>query len=127
MRKNNSVNSKIMKSISSNNTNKYNNIMNSSNYGKQQIILQSCCFFDYEKSQTPHAIHKTINFDINNQKLLNSARVTSSSKGTSAVSKSDFVLFKSSKSLFNASLSDIASSLSFFALSRAAFAASSFA
>ena len=34
--------------------------MNSPNFGNQQILLQSCCFFDSERSQTPHASNTII-------------------------------------------------------------------
>lgn len=60
MSKNKSVN-RLLHSVSSNNTNRLKNLMNSPNFGKQQIILQSCCFFDYEKSQTPQALHQNKN------------------------------------------------------------------
>ena len=50
--------------------------MNSPNFGKQQIILQSCCFFDYEKSQTPQALHQNKNiFDKKNKKRLDSEHI----------------------------------------------------
>ena len=45
----------LFHSISSQSTNKFRSIMNSPNYGNQQILLQSCCFFESDKSQTPHA------------------------------------------------------------------------
>ena len=47
----------LLHSISTQSTNKFRSIMNSPNYGNQQILLQSCCFFESEKSQTPHASH----------------------------------------------------------------------
>ena len=50
----------LLHSISTQSTNKFRSIMNSPNYGNQQILLQSCCFFESEKSQTPHASHTLI-------------------------------------------------------------------
>ena len=50
----------IFHSISSQSTNKFRSIMTSPNFGNQQILLQSCCFFESEKSQTPHASHTLI-------------------------------------------------------------------
>ena len=50
----------LFHSISSQSTNKFNSIMNSPNFGNQQILLQSCCFFDSEKSQTPHGSHTLV-------------------------------------------------------------------
>ena len=50
----------LFHSISSRSTNKFRNIMNSPNFGNQQILLQSCCFFDSDKSQTPHASHSLL-------------------------------------------------------------------
>ena len=68
MKKNKSVN-RLTHSVSTNNTSarKINRLMNSPNFGKQQIILQSCCFFDYEKSHTPHASRQNVNY-LNNSK-----------------------------------------------------------
>ena len=76
MRKNNSVN-RLLHSVSTNNTKSLKNLMNSPNYGKQQIILQSCCFFDYEKSHTPHTSHQKINYiDKSGKKRTDSARIS---------------------------------------------------
>ena len=76
MKKNNSVN-RLLHSVSTNNTKNLKNLMNSPNFGKQQIILQSCCFFDYEKSLTPHPSHQKINYsDKNNKKKTGSARIS---------------------------------------------------
>ena len=61
MKKNHSTN-RLMHSISTNTSNKLSDLMNSPNYGKQQIILQNCSFFDYEKSHTPHASPENCNY-----------------------------------------------------------------
>ena len=50
----------LLHSVSSQSTNKFKSIMNSPNFGNQQILLQSCCFFDSERSQTPHASNTII-------------------------------------------------------------------
>ena len=78
MKKTYSVN-RLINSVSSSNINKIRNLTNSPNVGKQQIILQSCCFFDYQRSQTPntphtpHPSHKKINyFDMKYKKRLDS-------------------------------------------------------
>ena len=58
----------LLHSVSTNSANKFRSIMNSSNFGNQQILLQSCCFFDSERSQTPHAnntIVKDFNIKVN--------------------------------------------------------------
>ena len=60
----------LLHSVSTNSANKFNSIMNSPNFGNQQILLQSCCFFDSERSQTPHAsntIVKDFNINVNNK------------------------------------------------------------
>ena len=60
----NSVNH-LLHSVSTDSTNRFKSIMNSPNFGNQQILLQSCCFFDSERSQTPHASNTIIkDFDI---------------------------------------------------------------
>ena len=45
--KKNLSNNRLIHSVSTNGTNKLSDLMNSPNYGKQQIILQNCSFFDY--------------------------------------------------------------------------------
>ena len=50
----------LFHSVSTNSANKFNSIMNSPNFGNQQILLQSCCFFDSERSQTPNATNTVI-------------------------------------------------------------------
>ena len=55
----NSVNH-LLHSVSTDSTNRFKSIMNSPNFGNQQILLQSCCFFDSERSQTPHASNTII-------------------------------------------------------------------
>ena len=78
MKKTYSVN-RLINSVSSSSINKIRNLTNSPNVGKQQIILQSCCFFDYQRSQTPttphtpHPSHKKINyFDMKYKKRFDS-------------------------------------------------------
>ena len=51
---------KIFQSITNQSKNKFRTLMNSPNFGNQQILLQSCCFFDSDKSQTPHASHSLV-------------------------------------------------------------------
>ena len=51
---------KIFQSITNQSKNKFRTLMNSPNFGNQQILLQSCCFFDSDKSQTPHASHSLL-------------------------------------------------------------------
>ena len=51
---------KIFQSITNQSKNKFRTLMNSPNFGNQQILLQSCCFFDSGKSQTPHASHSLV-------------------------------------------------------------------
>ena len=55
MKKTKSLNNLLISTSNPERGGKFQNIMNSPNFGKQQIILQSCCFFDYENSQTPKA------------------------------------------------------------------------
>ena len=58
--KNKAINT-LLHSVSSTNTaNKFKSIMNSPNFGNQQILLQSCCFFDSERSQTPHPTNSIV-------------------------------------------------------------------
>ena len=47
----------LLHSISSQSTNKFRSIINSPNNENQQIFLESCCFYESEKSQTPHTSH----------------------------------------------------------------------
>ena len=77
MKKNKSVN-RLTHSVSTNNTSasKFSHLMNYPNFGKQQIILQSCCFFDYEKSLTPHASRQNINYINNNKKKIDTGRIS---------------------------------------------------
>ena len=65
MKKTKSVNNLMIRTSNSEREGKFKNIMNSPNFGKQQIILQSCCFFDYDKCQTPKA-------NISNKNKINS-------------------------------------------------------
>ena len=76
---------RLINSVSSSNINKIKNITNSPNVGKHQIILQSCCFFDYQRSQTPHTTHtphpshKKINyFDMKYKRRLDSEIISCS-------------------------------------------------
>ena len=78
MKKNKSVNKIVHTTTAPNNIN---HLMNSPNFGKQQIILQSCCFFDYEKSHTPHASHLNVKYfddknNKNNKKKYDSTRIS---------------------------------------------------
>ena len=84
MKKTYSVN-RLINSVSTSNINKIRKITNSPNVGKQQIILQSCCFFDYQRSQTPntphtpHPSHKKIHyFDMKYKKKLDSEIISCS-------------------------------------------------
>ena len=54
MKQTNSAN-RLLNSVSTDNTSNFKSLMNSHNYGNQQFILQSCCFFNSERTQTPHA------------------------------------------------------------------------
>ena len=66
----------LLHSVSSQSTNKFKSIMNSPNFGNQQILLQSCCFFDSERSQTPHASNTIIkDFSINHKNKSGSPKV----------------------------------------------------
>ena len=47
----------LLHSISSQSTNKFRSIINSPNNENQQILLESCCFYESEKNQTPHTSH----------------------------------------------------------------------
>ena len=59
----------LLNSVSTDSTNKFKSIMNSPNFGNQQILVQSCCFFDSDRSQTPHATNTIIkDFNIKVQK-----------------------------------------------------------
>ena len=67
---------KLFPSFSSQSTNKFKSIMNSPNFGNQQILLQSCCFFDSERSQTPHASNTIIkDFPINHKNKSRSPKI----------------------------------------------------
>ena len=96
MKKTKSVNNLILNSSISEKGQKFKNIMNSPNFGKQQIILQSCCFFDYEKSQTPHTSHSSISFSNNNNtNKLNSSRISEKNRPIFSKNKSNMDLIKS--------------------------------
>ena len=96
MKKTKSVNNLLINS-SSERGQKFKNIMNSPNFGKQQIILQSCCFFDYEKSQTPHASHSSFSFSNNNyqKNKLNSSHISEKNRTIFSKNKSNMDLIKS--------------------------------
>ena len=73
---------KLFPSFSSQSTNKFRNIKNSPNFGNQQILLQSCCFFDSERSQTPHASHTLIKeFKVGNKNKYGGSPKVSYSNG----------------------------------------------
>ena len=73
---------KLFPSFSSQSTNKFKSIMNSPNFGNQQILLQSCCFFDSERSQTPHASHTLIKeFKVGNKNKYGGSPKVSYSNG----------------------------------------------
>ena len=94
MKKTKSVNDLMINTANSERGGKFKNIMNSPNFGKQQIILQSCCFFDYEKCQTPHAQSTGINFSNNNKNKINSNRILERSKNIFTKNKSHMDLIK---------------------------------
>ena len=73
---------KLFPTFSSQSTNKFKSIMNSPNFGNQQILLQSCCFFDSERSQTPHASHTLIKeFKVGNKNKYGGSPKVSYSNG----------------------------------------------
>ena len=74
---------------------KVKNIMNSPNFGKQQIILQSCCFFDYDKCQTPKVQSANLNFTNPNKNRINSSRISEKNKNILSKNKSNMDLIKS--------------------------------
>ena len=78
----------LFHSISSRSTNKFRNIMNSPNFGNQQILLQSCCFFDSDQSQTPHT-SDTINkeFAVKNKNISGSPKITYSNGNINSFKK----------------------------------------
>ena len=51
---------RLLNSDSNNSPSKIQNIMNSPNFGNQQILLQSCFFYDSDRSQTPHGSNTRI-------------------------------------------------------------------
>ena len=95
MKKTKSVNNLMINNSNFEKDGKFKNIMNSPNFGKQQIILQSCCFFDYEKCQTPKAQSPGINFSNSTKNRINSSRIAEKNKNTFSTNKSNMDLVKS--------------------------------
>ena len=95
MKKTKSVNNLMIRTSNSEREGKVKNIMNSPNFGKQQIILQSCCFFDYDKCQTPKAHSPNLNFTNQNKNRINSSRISEKNKSILSKNKSNMDLIKS--------------------------------
>ena len=95
MKKTKSVNNLMISTSNEERNGKFKNIMNSPNIGKQQIILQSCCFFDYEKCQTPKETSHTLTFLNHNKNKRNSSEVHERNKKMSYKNKSNMDLIKS--------------------------------
>ena len=87
MKKTKSLNNLMISTSNSERGGKFQNIMNSPNFGKQQIILQSCCFFDYDKCQTPKA-------NISNKSKINSGKITEGNKNIISKNKSNMDLIR---------------------------------
>ena len=94
MKKTKSVNDLIINTTNSERGGKFKNIMNSPNFGKQQIILQSCCFFDYDKCQTPKSQSTGINFPNSYKNKINSNRIMERSKNIITKNNSHMDLIK---------------------------------
>ena len=89
----------IFHSISSQSTNKFRSIMNSPNFGNQQILLQSCCFFDSEKSQTPHASHTLIKeLNVRQKNRAGSPKISYSNRNLGSYKKFHFIIDNSKES-----------------------------
>ena len=95
MKKTKSVNNLMINNPNSEKGGKFKNIMNSPNFGKQQIILQSCCFFDYDKCQTPNAQSPNITFSNSTKNRINSGGISEKSKNIFPTNKSNMDLIKS--------------------------------
>ena len=95
MKKTKSVNNIMISTINPERQGKYKNIMNSPNFGKQQIILQSCCFFDYDKYQTPKAQSPNISYIRQNKNRINSSKVSEKSKNIFSKNHTNMDLIKS--------------------------------
>jgi len=95
MKKTKSVNNLMIRTSNSEREGKFKNIMNSPNFGKQQIILQSCCFFDYDKCQTPKAQSPNLNFASQTKNRINSGRISEKNKNILSKNKSNMDLIKS--------------------------------
>ena len=95
MKKTKSLNNLMINTSNSEREGKFKNIMNSPNFGKQQIILQSCCFFDYEKCQTPKAQSPHLTFSNQNKNRINSSRISERNKNIFSKNKSNMDLIKS--------------------------------
>ena len=87
MKKTKSLNNLMISTSNSERGGKFQNIMNSPNFGKQQIILQSCCFFDYDKSQTPKA-------NISYKNRINSGKIADGNKNINSKNKSNMDLIR---------------------------------
>ena len=79
-------------SISSQSTNKFRSLVNSPNFGNQQILLQSCCFFDSEKSQTPHASHTLLkDYSMRKKNICASPKISYSNGNLNSFKKFQFL------------------------------------
>jgi len=87
MKKTKSLNNLMISTSNSERGGKIQNIMNSPNFGKQQIILQSCCFFDYDKCQTPKA-------NISYKNRINSGKIVDGNKNINSKNKSNMDLIR---------------------------------
>ena len=94
MKKTKSVNNLMINTCNSERGGKFKNIMNSPNFGKQQIILQSCCFFDYDKCQTPSTQSSNINFSNPNKNRINSNKIKEKSRNIFSKNKYNMELIK---------------------------------
>ena len=66
--------------------------MNSPNFGNQQILLQSCCFFDSEKSQTPHASHTLLkDYNMRKKNICASPKISYSNGNLNSFKKFQFL------------------------------------
>ena len=84
--------SPLFHSVSSQSTNKFRSIMNSPNFGNQQILLQSCCFFDSERCQTPHESHTLIKeFKTRPKNISGSPKISYSNGNISYFKKFHFI------------------------------------
>ena len=80
--------SSLFHSISSHSTNKFRSIMNSPNFGNQQILLQSCCFFDSDRTQTPNSSDKiSKEFKVKNKKISGSPKMAYSNANINSFKK----------------------------------------